>query len=605
MKKVVSILTLIVLIATIALVAVACNNVPKGYAQVEFVYTGDNNIMAEYKNLIEEYNSTQGNTDKIRVTYSFVAENGQDGKYSNVLASKNGPDVVVISDEYFKKQGNYLTDMKGLVDDSILNNLYESQASRFRYNVSTGTNNADDPQLGLPLYNSATVMYYNRSALEAAGVKVISVEESDLAAFNSGAPDKNGKTKAQYGLDGITVPAKGFYRSTFNFTPGEGEYNGKGWRKPASGEILIFNDCIACNWDEIEDVGLIMTKTRNSSSQTNYGYYTEWWFNYGWSVGGNCAIDVTGNGDYYYGLPDTTPNYIVADGKTYTGLYSGTVYNAGDTLELYDIIDAKQGDAISCETDQSTYMAWTVNGQRAAVRADMAEKVNAGVLVELPSTQTAFRRFCSLAGKGGLNVCPSPATFNATSSLQYFTSQKLAFLVETSVQMQYVESDANFDWGIAPLPVYKTYTNPEDPNCDTVEKQGKVAAHSLGYSICIRKGSQVTEQAAKFVSWMMTEGQKKLAAKGFASAAKSDREDMIANMQSSTGLKNAFVMADSLANAKAGDWWYMTDRSWIANWSEPLNKQVRYGTLAFNDFIYAYVNATNAALASYKNALSK
>lgn len=68
------------------------------------------------------------------------------------------------------------------------------------------------------------------------------------------------------------------------------------------------------NWDEIEDLARLLSIAQNKNNlnrkagdrsvATTYGYYTEWWFNYGWSVGGDCLQDLTGEGTWAYGLAD-------------------------------------------------------------------------------------------------------------------------------------------------------------------------------------------------------------------------------------------------------------------------------------------------------------
>ena len=49
---------------------------------------------------------------------------------------------------------------------------------------------------------------------------------------------------------------------------------------------------------------------------TDYGYFTEWWFNYGWSVGGDCLTDLSGEGDWNFSLLDASPNYYAKRCRT-------------------------------------------------------------------------------------------------------------------------------------------------------------------------------------------------------------------------------------------------------------------------------------------------
>ena len=603
-KKLIALIVSVMLTASFCTLTACKRGLASGgdSKRLDFTYCGSLDVLGMFGKMINTYNDTQGKEDKVTVKGIPVSESGIDSKLINTLPSSKGPDVVVVTDHFFKKHAVNLYDMTGKISSNIINDLYAGQESRYHYNVNQNTSNPEDPLLGLPVYNDSTVLYYNKTALEAAGVKVISVDEEDIEAFNNGAADLRGKTKADYGLQDVTVPAKGFYRSINNYVFNGTDRSGSSWKLPTSSEVLIFNDRIACNWDEIEDVGLILTKSRNSKSTTDFGFYTEWWFNYGWSVGGDCAVDLSGKGDWVYSLPSTVKNYIVNNGKTYTGVYTGKTYSAGETIDIKDILDAPKGATITCETEGDTTYYYKVNGARAAERAEMAAKVSDGVLTELPSIQDAFSRFCFLAGVGGLNVCPYPSAFNSTTSTSYFTSSKLAFLIERISNFNQIKSDAGFEWGIAKLPVYKTYTEPMDPDCDTVSARGKEANHSTGFSISIRKGTQLADESLKFVSWMVTEGQKYLAENGFASARKSDVPTMTTAMVKNYGDANTSILVDLLESSRAGDWWYMPNKSWIDIWANPLNSTVRYGRMSFDKFIYSYTTETNNSLAAFRKS---
>lgn len=571
----------------------ACGGSGGGKATIEFMYGGDVVLSEMYNALINEFNETKGKEAGVSVT-GIPKSGSLDSVLAQQLPSNSGPDVVAISDEYFKKYTQYLEDMTGKFDQKILDDFYPNTISRYHYDIEKTTSNSDDPLYGIPGYNDTTVLFYNKTVLEKVGVICISVDEEGLADFNDGGKDLNGKTKADYGIES-DVPAKGFYRSEAPFIPAEDETDGSSWEAPSDSEEMIFNDRIPMNWDEIEDLGMICTKNINSVSPSQYGYYTEWWFNYGWSVGGDCLEDVSGEGNWTYAHAGELPNYIVGEGKTYTGVYSGITYNAGDTLEIRDIVDAQKGDTLSFETDGESYFYYTVNGEEAAVR-DMSAETSDGTLVKLPSIKDAFSRFCYLAGEGGINVCPSPAAFNGTSSASYFTAGSLALLVEQISNIPTIEKTMKDDWGIAPLPIYKTYTDTSDPSCDEVAAKGKEANHSIGYSVSISSKSEVKEEAYVFVEWLATDGQKFLAENGYVSSRKSDADLVIKNLP----YDNSEVILNSVASSGAGDWWYMPDRTWIDTWAQPLNNQVRYGKMTLDEFLYKYIEDTNERLAEYK-----
>ncbi len=598
-KQTKRIISAVLLVAMFAALLAGCSDkktTAGGVVQIDFMYGGNSAMNTVMYSLAEEFNNTVG--QELNIQVNAIPKSGD---LSSILAqqlpSNSGPDVVVLEDTYFKMYTKYLEDLTPYLGEEILSSFYPTSGDRYFYDMETMTSSNDDPAYGIPAFNDTTMLYYNKTALEHVGVICISVPVEDLEAFNNGAPDANGNTKADLGIADVTVPAKGYYRSGKPFVPAAGETDASSWTLPAEDEILIFNDRIAMNWDEIEDLGLLCTKTRNPDSKTAYGYYTEWWFNYGWSVGGDCLEDLSGEGTWVYSLQSDLPNYIVGEGKSYTGIYTGTVYAAGETLDIKDVLNAPAGSVIDYETDSATYYNYTVNGTVTVAR-DFSAEIADGTLTELPSIKTAFSRFVYLAGVGGINVCPYPSAFNGVSSASYFAGGRLALLVEkTSVYSSIEQILIDSEWSTAPLPQYKVYENPTDPNCDTVAVEGVNATHSLGYCLSLSKKSQVKEQAATFVEWMATTGQTWLAENGYISVRASDYDTCVENLS----YKNPIVVMDCASVAQAGDWWYMPDRTWIDNWATALNSNVRYGKMTLQDFLYAYIVKTNTHLESYRN----
>ncbi len=570
-----------------------------GNSTLDFLFGGTQEILELYTALVNEYNKTQGVEDKITVMGMPVPDGSLNDKLNNGLPSSNGPDVVIGTDEYFKGHTENMMDISNAFSSALIENLYEKQEMRYHYKRENITANEEDPLYALPSVNDPTVLYYNKDALRAAGVICISVDAENIAAFNAGNfTDYNGKKKSDYNLT-VDVPAKGYFRSSNNYVFNGSDYTGSSWKKPTSNTVLVFNDRIACSWDEIEDLGMLLTKSKNSASLTDYGYYTEWWFNYGWSVGGDCLQDMNGKGEFTYSLPSTVSNYIVTEGNTYRGIYTHKTYKAGETIELADIINANENDTISYNSENDTTFYYTVNGNRAEIRSDITFKQSEGVLNELPCTQDAFKRFCMLAGVGGLNICPYPSAFNGTTSIQYFSSGVLATLVQYYSNYSLIKDTSSFDWGIAPLPIFKEYTD-NAPTNDTVKRIGQVANHSKGYYIAIRKGTPIREESIRFVEWLMTKGQTFAAQHGYVSAQKSDKNTSINNLANKVGLAGAKTIVESSEASRPGDWWYMPDRWWIDNWANPLNDEVRYGKLSFEQYIYGYTEISNNALKLYK-----
>ena len=321
---------------------------------LQFWVYGSSDQLDMYTRVTDAFNETYGKEHGIEVDISQKPN----GSYAQTVqvssTSAAGPDVFLIAEAEFKSWivGEYFCPIQEYVDqvtDLDLGDIMPTTVNRLRYNRATNTSHTDDPLYGLPLDSQPTALYYNQTMLEKAGIIVISVDAADLDKWNAGEiADHNGKKKSDFAkLSGVTVPAKGYYRS-LNPYYYNGEYT-KTWVKPdfANGEIAVFNNRIAMNWDEVEDLGMLFSGKYNpkpgeenkanpvTEFGTQYGYFTEWWFNYGWSVGGDCLNDLTDNGEWNFSLLDPNPNFVVADGKTFTGR-TGKVYNAGETVNFVD-----------------------------------------------------------------------------------------------------------------------------------------------------------------------------------------------------------------------------------------------------------------------------
>ena len=130
-----------------------------GKATLDFMYTGTQEILELFNGLVAEYNKTQGETDKVKVMAMPVASGGIDGKLTNVLPSSNGPDVVIGTDEYFKKHTKNMMDLTNSFSADFLGNFYKEQESRYHYDAVNITANSDDTLYGLPAVNDPKYIY--------------------------------------------------------------------------------------------------------------------------------------------------------------------------------------------------------------------------------------------------------------------------------------------------------------------------------------------------------------------------------------------------------------------------------------------------------------
>ena len=88
------------------------------------------------------------------------------------------------------------------------------------------------------------------------------------------------------------------------------------------------------SWDELIEISKLFTKSYNPSAPTNYGFFNEWWFSFGWGVGGDCLEWDESKGQYVFALGEETDNYLVTgkDGITVNGNH----YEEGELLSHTD-----------------------------------------------------------------------------------------------------------------------------------------------------------------------------------------------------------------------------------------------------------------------------
>ena len=589
----------------------ACGgNTGSGTGTVKFWVYGDESELEIYTLMTEEFNKTYGKENDITVDISTKPPGNYESLIQTVSTSKSGPDVFLVIEDNFKKWINmgFLADMTSYLDavtDIDISDVYATTVDRLRYNIDKNTSNADDPLYGLPLDTKPSAIYYNETMFEKAGIIVISVDEENMDAWNKGEiADNRGKKKSDFPkLSNVTVPKKGYYRSRNPYT------TDTGFIMPASDEVLVFNNRIAMNWDEVEDLAMIFTPAEQYNPEagtkfgTDYGYFTEWWFNYGWSVGGDCLTDLSGEGDWNFSLLDASPNYYVTqDG--FKGEYSGKTYVKGETLSHLDKYDVPAGQLMKAD-DEGGY---TYNGNKIGIRAAVTAAAESCALIALPSTREAFTRYLKLGaetdadieGEGGLGISPNPLTFSTRTRMNYFYSGKMAMLVDYSSYMATVSEQAEkrgFKWDVAPLVVYKQYVDPLDPDCDETVVVGKKAGQSNSKAMVSRVNAQNKEAAAKFMKWMASKnGQAIRAEHGHFP----NQSSLIASVKfPGYAPANVKAFSEALNWQGAGDWWYMPDYEWINVWAVPLNSEVRNGKITYDAWKADAVKATNERLKLY------
>ncbi|MDR0425740.1 MAG: extracellular solute-binding protein [Clostridiales bacterium] len=256
---------------------------PLEVAKINFWGWGDATESEVFTELVRKFNEEYRGV--VEVVYSNKSQAEYEQTTHIALAGRSGPDVFYIGDGDAKQwitQG-YASPLDDYLATSTIvdpDDIWDSALQRYRYDPLAVQSRPGDPLYALPKDIGPTVIYYNRTAMQNADVDVseISVFEEELAAYNT-ANSKN-------------YPARGFFlvNGAGNIVTVE-DMNVTVASMKAAGMKRIFNNRIPMTWEETVALSKLLTRDNayNSQAPTRWGYYTEWWFNYGWSVGGNCV----------------------------------------------------------------------------------------------------------------------------------------------------------------------------------------------------------------------------------------------------------------------------------------------------------------------------
>lgn len=599
MKKVLSAIIVLIMCFTLILSVTACDNGPNndveldddgniiykpeaGVTKVTFWANCDGVEQQVFKNIVEQFNKQYEGQIEVRM----ITKSGSN--YSTLLSTSlsgnNPPDVFYVGDSGYKAyaEEGFLYDITDYMKTSSIykvEDMWSNVTARYKYDVDTGLTDTDSGRYyGVPKDLGPTVIFYNETYFKAAGITVISVDEAGLAAFNAGGKDDRGQTKSDVGISSdVEVKEKGFFKI---------------------GTKYYFNNQIPMSWDETNEcAALVQNYMRTSGGKSNgFGYFTEWWFNYGWSVGGDCiqAIptdDPNYRGYYYdFTLMDNTPNYIVADDYEGEITIGSNTYKAGEIIEYTDKIDlSKYGSTPNVDQLVANKGNYEITDQVTTLHTQ-------GVLNELPSQREAFTEFVRIAARKttvvdvvdgetlmGYEITPYPNDIGSDAGkTNAFASGQLAMLVDGrwNVTNFRKQMDGVYEWDVAPLPMYKEY----DENGD-ITVHGVEAGHSGSVALCISAKSKVSAAAWKFIEFCGSEnGQSLQAEQGFAIPLQKDLANTEVFLQSEQNPRNSKIFLDATEYETPGDWWYLRDKQWIDEWAGVLNGSVRNGTVTMTGF---------------------
>ena len=566
--------------------------------RINFWAIGDQFSMQAYKSLVDDYNANQGVIDGVSVKLSFKQDQS-DTHYAICGSSRSQVDILGVSDRKFfnnAKEGYYTNLDELYADESLrtkdkdgnyvlnIDDISENLIDRYRFNIDTRTGGKGQDLYALPMGSDPTLLIYNVDLFNEANINIISVEESNLAAYNA-QNNTNYKARgyAEYTVD--AAPAQGLKTST--------NLNGET-------VVKVFNNLIPMNYVELNTLSKNFTKSYNSSSKSTYGILNEWWFSHGWSVGGDCVAWDNELNSYKFILGDENANYMVLEDVQ----VNGTSYKAGEILSYND---------------------------RKYVNSNAS--FDKSKLYELPSQYEQFRDFCALSqAKGvkvdselnGYGISPSPATLQNSSKITYFTSGSVAMVVEGFNQLQTVRDGTRYNFDVAPLYTYREFEG-EEPlghnelkvigkSYDGVVFEGNIktlngvsiksepvgSSNSTGWTIPSNSANK--EAAWKFLQWLASDDAVKYLVQANSTAPTSKSyalSDEYANMSGKI-VNNFRAVGIMTSQCELGDWSYLEDGQWITVWSNELNTDVRNGKTDLDVFFQNQQKATDDLLQKYK-----
>ncbi len=544
-KMITALLVAAMLMATVAGMA-GCGGSSGGNAKpvsnsgatvVNFWGWGGDEETAAFERIVEAFNKKY--EGKIEVKYTQRPSSSYSTSLLQVLASAKGPDVFYVEDKYFKQYASmgYLMDITDFYNSSEIfdeDDMFPNTIGRYRYDTVSTTSDSDDPLYALPKDLAPTGIYYNATKLQAAGVTIISMTEEEALA-------------AGYTVRGYDPVKK------------------------------VFNNKIAMSWSDCVELSKLLMDT----GVTEYGFFTEWWFNYGWSVGGDCIEYVTtddpsyNGGRYLFTLDDSTKNYIVKDEFTGTITIGEKSYSAGEIISYTDKADLTEEQKANCNELPSQREAFTEFVRLSQPVTQVVDNVK-GVY----DSTSEFYGANADGNLYGYGITPSPSQVSSDGKNGYFSSGKVAMLVSTSsASIQFAENMKD-EWDVAPMLVYKEYSD----DGKAVLVHGVEAAHSGSVAMSVNAKTKVAKEAYLFAEFVASEeGQLIQAEEGIAIPMQISLATSDAYLTNELSY-NKQVFIDACYVQTPGDWWYLRDKEWIDDWANVLNGDVRNGVLTLTQF---------------------
>ena len=605
---------------SVATMFTGCNkgpDVPEGFdgTVLTFYATYVNQYaQSAYNELIDTYNNGQGKEDNIFVDMTPNPA-GVNNLRSFLTGNSSRYDILSVSNMQFKglamEEGrsgsgvfvpldDYLTDE--VKTEMAWDQISESQINVWRFNSEKSAADSDmganhlagegAELLAMPFNSAVQVLFYNTEIFSEMGINMISVAETECGTGNYAKLLPHGY--AEY-AETYGAPFEGAKLSENDL--GESVYT-------------VFNNRIPMNWEELR----CLARSFQRENPGKYGYMSEWWFNYGWSVGGDCIGWNSETKKYDFSIGDKDKNFLALNDVT----VNGTSYTKGEVLNYED-------------------MKW--------LRGNAAEynKI-AEDLYELPSMYEAFLEFNRLgiptnkvaatdAGESGKETVngygvAKPTTTNRSRE---FTSGDSPMLCETTDNINsYDQGAISGKFDIAPLAQYREYEGGSVRTVDGEEYLNVIGANNWTGELKTVKNSEdedvaccgeaITalskdasalaipknidpekyDDAFKFISWACGPEGQTILSKGNTCIPNQANIGMSEEFNDSADrvIENQWAASFAFQNSFVGDWSYFNIETWINGWSGPLNDDVRRGEISLTKFINDYTKTAEQAIST-------
>ena len=610
MKKKLALTIAVCVIAASAFPFAACGgnngkqlgNTDKGNrTDISFLCAPNGNSAAAWEELVAAYNDGQGLKDNVYVNYKNTGSlDPQKGVFER--SAERAENVVAISDSQdsfqaraierhskYAPNGHFLDltpyaeadeDFKNsTIPDSVLNwwrMTYEPNAKQGagqkKHIIGAG-----QKLLGVPYGTNAQFNWYNTALFKAQGINIVSVPEEEMDDYNT----KNSASLKPHGYaEYKTAPVSGMKKS----------------KNLAGIEVYkVFNDCIGMNWEEQRNLLKYFTAEYNdgtvtgTKATTTYGFVSEFWFNYGWSVGG----DVMGfNGtDYDFTLLDDKPNYIVTKDNT---VLNGVTYKAGEIVRYEDRVKAidnasakpeniyaikSQYDAIkeyvslqvaTSKTVDGNYMGYGVANYDTKATDNL---INTAQVAMGRGTPGGIKGRMESSRANDFDIC-LPETYREYEGGSVYYSGGDGFANEYLKVIGETYDDEVYTGDVKVVGDAKII--------------GNTTTASISEGLVIPACSDPAKYQASwdFISWVATEGQKYIAKTQtvIPVAEKTLFSDDFLNNSEITYGKNFYAVAKTSLSAGRGDWGYFENGTWVNSWSTDFNEKVREGKMTLSKF---------------------